>query len=257
MAFRVGAEKLAWLKYDETAKPYTGTDQGVEGDDPNEPVHRVVDSDIGEFGELPPGVSIEKWEPQYPNNEYAGFQKRLLQNLGSGLDLPYFELGNDLEGVNYSSAKIGQMTEHDTFSVHQQYVIERFCEPLFQVWLYAALALGKLKFPDSGLELPLSKRDRYSKVRFQPRTWEGADRLKESMADVIAVESMHTTLTDVIRKRSGRDFQDVLKERQREIAAMTEAGIPQSPGLNEQLIKLAEAGDGDQPAKKEGSDAAD
>lgn len=240
VALRIGAEKLGWMKYDETAQQYTGNDQGIEDpNDPNSPAHRIIDSAAGEFGELPVGVTLEKWEPNYPNNEYAPFQKRLMQNLGSGMDLPYFELGNDLEGVNYSSAKIGLMSVHDTYQAHQKYVIEGLCEPIFTIWLQTALLTGRLKFPGSDRELPLAKIDKFRNVRFQPRTWEGADLLKEVSADVTAVEAMQTTLTDVIRKRTGRDFHDVLKERQREIEAMTQAGIPQSPGLNEQLLKLA------------------
>jgi lambda family phage portal protein len=239
VALRIGASKIAWLKNDGTGARYVGEDQGIDSiGNIDSPAHRIVDADIGSMGELPPGWDIKSWDPQYPNNEYAPFQKRLLQNLGSGMDLPYFELGNDLEGVNYSSAKIGQMSEHDTFQKHQRYVIDGLCWPLFNIWLESALLTGRLRFPGRNAEVPWAKIDKFRNVRFQARTWEGADRHKEVMADVLAVESMQTTLTDVIRKRNGRDFLEVLKEREREIAAMKLAGIPQSPALNEQLLAM-------------------
>jgi lambda family phage portal protein len=254
VAMRIGAEKLGWLKNDGTGARYMGDDQGPDGIG-NEagPAHRIIDADIGSLGELPPGWSLEKWEPQYPNNEYAPFQKRLLQNLGSGMDLPYFELGNDLEGVNFSSAKIGQMTEHDTFQKHQQYVIEGLCWPLFNIWLESALIMGRLRVPGRNGELPWSKIEKFRNVRFQARTWEGADRLKDVTADTLAIESMQTTLTDIIRKRTGRDFLEVLKERQREIAAMNQAGIPQSPALNQQLLAMLASGDQSQGSGNAGS----
>ncbi len=253
VALRIGAAKLAWLKNDGTGARYMGDDQGPDGFGNDAGVqHRIIDADIGSMGELPPGWGIAEWSPQYPNNEYAPFQKRLLQNLSSGMDLPYFEVGNDLEGVNFSSAKIGQMTEHDTFQKHQQYVIDGLCWPLFNIWLESALVTGRLKFPGRNAELPWAKIEKFRNVRFQARTWEGADRLKDVTADTLAVESMQTTLTDIIRKRTGRDFLEVLKEREREIAAMNSAGIPQSPALNQQLLAMAASGDQSQGSGNEG-----
>ena len=232
--FRMGASKLAWFTESEEGSHYEGEDQGViDEDEPDRPRDRIVDADIGSFGELPKGVKLEKWEPQYPNGEYAPYVKRVLQGLSSGADVPYVSLSNDLEGVNYSSIRVGLLEGRAVFESVQTWMIECFMQRVFNTWLDVQLLNGNLV--TTGGRLDSRKSEKYRAVTWQPNRWGWVDPMKEVQADALAVENGMASLTEVCRRR-GRDFEDVVRERQREIQLMQDAGIPLPPKLNEQLV---------------------
>lgn len=102
VAARVGASKMGFFREEEADDDaYTGEDEGEED---GGRAALMESAQPGTFGLIPRGYTFEKWEPSHPNTSYQPFIKGVLRGVAAGMDVTYFSLAEDLEGVNYSSA---------------------------------------------------------------------------------------------------------------------------------------------------------
>jgi lambda family phage portal protein len=133
------------------------------------------------------------------------------------MDVTYFTLAEDLEGVNYSSARIGLMSERDTWRGIQNFQKEHLQRRVFIAWLKSAMLTGAL---------PIRARDlkRLQEPVFQPRGWRWVDPLKEVQASVLAINNGLDTRTDVIAEQGG-DFEERMTTLKHEQEVIAEKGI--------------------------------
>jgi lambda family phage portal protein len=73
----------------------------------------VIDGSPGTFEALPQGWDLASWQPEYPNIATGDFRKAMLRGVGTSLGMSYTTLGNDLESVNFSSARVGLFEERE------------------------------------------------------------------------------------------------------------------------------------------------
>ena len=197
---RVGAAKSAWISFDDDA-------DGPEYDEDDPP---VIDLEPGEVGILPRGARVEKWDPQYPNGEYAIFTKNQLRGIAAGLGVAYNNLAQDLEGVNFSSIRQGTLDERETWKDLQEWLSEEFLQPVFDGWLPRALLAGLIT-TDNGRPLNPVLLDKYSEVIWQPRRWDWIDPVSDVKANVQAKNSLLVSPSQIIRD-GGQDPDEVLQQ---------------------------------------------
>lgn len=182
------------------------------------PVSGLLDSGDGSGApeiESVPGMfdvldqyTFKPFESPYPNQVFAPFVKTTLQRIASGWRISYHSLANDLEGVNFSSIRSGTIEERDRWRVDQQWFVDVFCRPVFLAWLDMALMSGQIKVA-TGSPLPYSKKDKFVRHDWQPRTWEWVDPEKDINASVMAVNAGFLPPQD-IANALGRDFEETL-----------------------------------------------
>lgn len=197
---RVGAAKMAWISFDE----------GTEGPEYDEDDPPIIDLEPGEMGILPQGARVEKWDPQYPNGEYAIFVKNQLRGIAAGLGVAYNNLAQDLEGVNFSSIRQGTLDERETWKDLQAFIIEEFLQPVFEAWLPRALLAGLITMED-GKPLNPVLLDKYRDVIWQPRRWDWVDPVSDVKANVLAKNSMLKSPSQLIRD-GGQDPDEVMQQ---------------------------------------------
>jgi lambda family phage portal protein len=206
------------------------------GPEPDDDLDLTMQVEPGMCQELPPGVTFKESNPNYPNGELQIFSKSMLRGIASGLGVAYNSLANDLEGVNFSSIRQGALDEREFWKERQEWFIESFMEPIFELWLPVALLGNRIKI--DGNPLRPEKIDKYREVQWQPRRWQWID----PRADVnAAIESKNNLLTSpgqIIRDQ-GRDPSSVWREISNDIDQMKQAGIP------EEYIKIALGQKGD------------
>ncbi|MCP9495891.1 MAG: phage portal protein [Pyrinomonadaceae bacterium MAG19_C2-C3] len=213
VAARIGACKMGFVI------PPADDEETYEGEEDAYPEAAFSDhAEPGMWQELPPGYTIQDYDPQHPNTGYDGFQKTVLRGIAAGLDVTYFTLANDLSAVNYSSARIGLIEERDIWRALQSFVIEHFCRPVFQAWLESAIITGVL-----GL-----RATDYAQLRdaivWRPRGWAWVDPEKDLKAKILALDNLLTTYSDTVAEE-GEDFADILSMRKKERDMMKEAGL--------------------------------
>lgn len=197
---RVGAAKMAWISFDEES-------EGPEYDEDDPP---IIDLEPGEMGILPRGAKVEKWDPQYPNGEYAIFTKNQLRGIAAGLGVSYHNLSQDLEGVNFSSIRQGTLDERETWKDLQEWISEEFLQQVFDGWLPRALLAGLIR-TDNGKPLNAVLLDKYTDVIWQPRRWDWIDPSSDVKANVMAKNAMLKSPSQLIRD-GGQDPDEVIAQ---------------------------------------------
>lgn len=69
----------------------------------------------GQFDTLPQGYDFKPFESKWPDVSADGYVKQQLRGWSAARGMSYFAVGNDLEGVNYSSANVGIVPDRDHF----------------------------------------------------------------------------------------------------------------------------------------------
>jgi lambda family phage portal protein len=137
------------------AVPDGGSQFVGEGKDPKG--NPQIEAEPGTFPMLPPGYQLNKWDPKYPDAAIEPFVKACLRGVAAGLGVAYHNLANDLENVNYSSARIGELDERDSWMGLQNFVTEHLHQPIYDDWLRMATMSGALPFD-------LARLDKYRDV---------------------------------------------------------------------------------------------
>jgi lambda family phage portal protein len=216
VAARIGASQMVFFEQGEGAGEYTGDDSYADGS----PIDEI---EPGIARVLPHGWKAHAYDPKQPTTQYVDFTKQTLRGIAAGLGLSYITLANDLESVNYSSARVGVLEDREEWKGVQAWFVESLCMPVYRVWLEMALLRGKVVLP-SGAIMPYDRYEKFQRVTWMPRRWDWVDPLKDMQANQLAVSLGVRSVSDIIRER-GQDPEEVFAEVQREKERMKELGI--------------------------------
>ena len=185
--------------------------------------------------ELPPGYDFKQFDPKQPQANYAEYEKTLVHRLAGSFGVNYFSLAGDLEAVNYSSARVGLAEEREMWRILQDFVILHFCRPVYDEWLLAAMASGKL-------DITAAEYESVRKPYWRPRGWPYIDPQKEITAQLLGLESGLLTLTGVLADR-GVDVRDHCETLQQENEILDEFNLPRPSNPKTAGPPAADAGD--------------
>jgi capsid protein len=180
-----------------------------------------ISSDQGRFSQdmapgtyevVPYGYNLKLLDPQHPNSAMPDFLKWALRSVGTGLGVSYNALGNDAEGVNYTSLRYFLGLERDHWLEMQDWFESDFVERVRHQWRDSALLIGRLP----------GENPKWDQVYWQARRWEGPDPAKQAQADEMELKIGSTTLNAIL-SRKGLDFDDHVQERINELASIRDA----------------------------------
>ena len=176
-----------------------------------------MDVSPGTFEQLPQGVDFKAFDPQHPSTAFAAFEAAMLRGIASGLGVSYTSLSNNLEAVSYSSIRQGLLEERDHWRAIQWWMVEHFCQPVYQAWLRQTL-------DSATVNLPATKYFKFSLTQWVPRGWQWVDPRNEIEATVTAIQNGLMTNTQALAER-GLDIEDVIRERQAEQELLASYGL--------------------------------
>jgi lambda family phage portal protein len=209
VAARISASKMGFFTSE------AGDDYQGNGEDGDGTIRMELQP--GTFEQLPAGVEFKPFDPQHPSTAFRDFEKAMLRGIASGLGVSYTSLANDLEAVSYSSIRQGLLEERDFWRTVQFWMIEHFCQPVYERWLRQALDAG-------ALNLPAAKYFKFRSTQWVPRGWQWVDPRNEAEAQITAINAGLMTRTQALAER-GLDIEDVLRERQAEDEMIAEFDI--------------------------------
>lgn len=202
IAARIGASKMGFFVSPD-GEPPTSDGQDSDG-------NFVTQAAPGEFEVVPTGYDFKSFDPAYPHDQFDAFCKAALRGIASAAGVSYPSLGNDLEGVNFSSIRAGVLEERDEWMVIQNWFITAFLVPIYEEWLEMALMRGAIRLP-AGSPLPASKLGKYQEHQWQGRRWQWVDPLKDIEAAVTAIEHRLAS-PQQIAAQTGRDLEEVVTD---------------------------------------------
>ena len=217
VASRTAASKMGFFK--------SPDGDGYTGDDQDDDEITITEAEPGLFEQLPAGVDFVKWDPDHPTTAFDAFSKSILRGIASGLNVSYVTLANDLEGVNYSSIRQGALDDRDAWRVLQTWIVEHFCQQIWELWLNMALTTG-------AVPLPPGKYEKFNNVIWRPRGWQWVDPDKEGKANERAVSDGFKSLQDVASEQ-GRDIADIFEalKNEKELAEQYGLKLPVFEGV--------------------------
>ena len=190
------------------------------------------DATSGRYGEtlgpgqiyyLQPGEDVKSIvPPSYGSNvrEFVSLQQRLA---GAGQGLSFEATTRDMSEVNYSSARQARIEDQAEYDVMAQYLVDHLLDPVYQEFVISCVLAGKWDAPGFW-----SNTATYMDHTFMAPGLVWIDPLKEAKADLEAVNGNMDTLANRLARR-GLDWQEVLKQRAREVEAEKGLGISQTP----------------------------
>jgi lambda family phage portal protein len=172
---------------------------------------------------MSPGDDIKFPQPGRPNVAAPMFLSTILRLIGMSRGLSYETVTRDISKTNYSSHRGGQLEDRKTYKRKQKKLIAKFCDRLYERWfLEAAVLSGKLLL--SNFFSDEKARRRYVKHRWSVPGWQWVDPVKEVQAVEHQLSLGISTLAEVCGEQ-GKDWYEVVRERQREIEVCREMGI--------------------------------
>lgn len=210
IAARVGASQMGFIQSPDGGSTLVGDGKDSKG-------NPQYSADPGTFPLLPPGYEISGWNPKYPDAAIGPFVKACLRGIAVGCDVAYHNLSGDMEGVNYSSARIAELDERDSWMVIQNFVAEHLHDDVHRDWLETSVLTGALPFD-------IARLDNYRDIYWQPKRWAWVDPEKEVNAALKANAGSIKSLTKIVAE-SGDDIEDVFNEISEEQALAKEKKI--------------------------------
>lgn len=199
-----------------------------------------MDVEGGTFQQLPHGVKLNTWDPQHPNQAFKDFVKAILRGIAAALGVSYFVLANDLEGVNFSSGRLGALEDREVWKALQDWMIDNLLEPIFKEWLGQALLMGAIRF-NSGTPLNPGDLWRYAEgASFNGRRWAWVEPQREITAHEKAIALKVASRSEIIRER-GREPSEVWDEIEREEEDLRRRGINLDTALSKAKEKTGES----------------
>lgn len=218
------AAKRAGFFYtpDGEAPPAFAAPAGEDGEAASgtQKVNTLVD---GQFDTLPEGTQFQAYTSAFPSTTHGEFTKACLRSIASGLGVSYVTFGNDLEAVNYSSARVGIHEEREVWRALQTFLVEELCEPVASEWLKFAM----LADPDLASLSPERLPEYVAALTWQPRRWAAIDPIKDRQADEMGL-AMGVLSRHRIAAREGEDLEEIANELRRE-QALFDGLLPAAP----------------------------
>jgi lambda family phage portal protein len=180
------------------------------GDNRNARVNREGDLELsmepGGLRILPPGCDITF--PTVPDSGgLPELLRHMLRQIASGGGMPFELLTGDLSDANYSSARLSlQSFQRRVRALQQSMIGSRLLQPIWERLVTLEILSGRMYSRDFE-----RRANDYFAVSFLWPEWPSIDPLKDSKADVLAVNAGIKSRQEIIAAR-GRDPSEVFDE---------------------------------------------
>lgn len=202
IAQRVSASKMGFYVRKEGSEKFKGQGQTSTGE-------MIQEVSPGLFSELPEGYDFKTFDPSNPTESYKDFKKEILRSVCAGLGDQYNALANDLESVNYSSARFGRDIAVENWTVLQHFYIETVKQRILEKLLEMSVMTGELDVPMSQID------DVHASMTWRPRGFPNVDPQKDAQASIAKISFGLSTRSRELAEE-GLDFEEVCAELSRE-----------------------------------------
>jgi len=194
---------------------YTDAPPGGEADaaEPFEP----IELESRALVTMPGGWKMSQLQAEQPATTYAEFKREILNEIARCLNMPFNIAAGNSSGYNYASGRLDHQTYYKSLRVEQAHLEAVVLDRVLAAWLDEAVLIPEL-WPDDLGPMPEWLHQWF---------WDGqehVDPAKEATAQATRLAS-HTTTLAYEYARQGRDWEEALRQRAKELALMRELGL--------------------------------
>lgn len=95
---------------------------------------------------LKKGEDISTANPGRPNTAFDPFVKSILEQIGAALGIPFELLIRHFQS-SYSASRAALLEAWRFFRGRRVWLVSTFCQPIYEIWLYEAVASGRIAAP--------------------------------------------------------------------------------------------------------------
>ncbi len=212
---------LAVIAAAETAADFAGilyTDSPANGEADSAEPFEPIELEKRSLVTMPGGWKMSQIQAEQPCSTYSEFKHEILNEIARCLNMPFNVAAGNSSGYNYASGRLDHQTYFKSIRVEQANMARVVLDRILTAWLNEAALIEGF--------LPQSVRTTTFDAAHQ-WFWDGqehVDPLKEANAQATRL-SNHTTTLAYEYARQGRDWEDALIQRAKELALMSELGL--------------------------------
>ncbi|MCE2968466.1 MAG: phage portal protein [Phycisphaerales bacterium] len=213
---------LATIAAAETAANFAAviyTDAPANGEaDPLEPMDEVeLEQRLATV--LPGGWKLGQVHAEQPTTTFGEFKREILNEIARCLNMPFNVAAGNSSGYNYASGRLDHQVYYKSIRVEQHHLQLAVLDRILKAWLNEAVLVEGL--------LPQSLRTIAATLPEHAWFWDGVEHVdpaKEANAQATRLAN-HTTTLAAEFARQGRDWEQELRQRAKELALMNELGL--------------------------------
>ncbi|WP_205597796.1 phage portal protein [Anoxybacillus sp. MB8] len=165
---------------------------------------------------------VKEVNPSRPNTAFDSFIMSMTRQIGAALEIPYEVLIKHFT-ASYSASRAALLEAWKMFRMRRSWLISKFCEPIYNEFLYEAVAKGRIQAPGF-FDDPIM-RAAYSNAEWYGPSQGQIDPLKEVNAAKIRVQEGFSTRSREATELTGSDFEMIVRQRTKEEKMMREGGL--------------------------------
>lgn len=159
----------------------------------------------GTINVLQKDEDVKFGNPTMPVTGFDNFVKAFCELIGAGLGIPYDVLIKEYNS-SYSSARAALLDAWEDFKTRRAWFVSDFCQPVYEMWLSEAIALGRVKAP--GFFSDPLVRAAWCGARWIGPTQGSIDPLKEVKAAILQIQNGIKTHEQVTVEMAGGNWED-------------------------------------------------
>jgi len=212
IAARIGASKMGFFETEGDGQ-YAGEDDGKG--------NLIMDAEPGAFEQLPQGVKISSWNPDYPHQQFGEFVSAHLRGISVGLGVAHHSLTGDMSQVNYTQGRAALLDERDGWKIKQGWLISREVRRMYQAFITYGVDHKRITFNGNQLR---EQPEFYYPAAYIGRRWQWVDPKRDIDAATQAVALKVKSQSSIIREL-GQDPDSVWEEMARDSQTLDDLGL--------------------------------
>lgn len=166
------------------------------------------------------GEEISKLDPDSVATDYVQFSENTIRLIATARKLSYELSFRDYSKVNFASSRASLLQDFKRFDAEQEHFVNYILNDIFTTWLEISALVGTVKA--SGIT---KAPDKWIKPKWIMPKRDLVDPLKEITAIEKKIKLNLTCETDVANSE-GKDYEEILRKKAREIELKAQYGIP-------------------------------
>lgn len=218
----------AWIKSntDTGDIPINETGGDVIGVNGYEPDNMSISENEYEMGpatviHLEEDEDVVFGNPSIPTSGFKNFVETICELVGAALEIPKDILLKNFNS-SYSASRGALLHAWEAFKMRRKWFVDDFCQPVYEIWLSEAVAMGRIKAPGFFSD-PLIRAAWCGAAWIGPAQGQ-LDPTKEAKAAIINVDRGFKTHEQVTMEMDGGDWEDNVEQLARENELLKNAG---------------------------------
>jgi lambda family phage portal protein len=181
--------------------------------------------------------SVETANPGRPNSAFDPFVKAITEQIGAALGIPYEVLVRHFD-ASYSASRAALLEAWRFFRSRRSWLVSMFCQPVYEIWLYEAVASGRITAPGFFADPLIAKA--YAKTVWIGDSPGYIDPQKDVAACKERIDSLLSTYDEETALLTGGDFESNVRQRSKEKRMLDKAGLLPEPKVKPQQVEVIE-----------------